>query len=194
MNITKCPYGHFYDRDKFDTCPGCAQENIGNNENLNRDDISNQKTVSKVNFDMEFGNQLTERYLESVHDKDKTISLSFIKNKSRPVCGWLICISGSQKGRSLDIFSGRNFAGRSKNMDIILTDDNEISRDKHFFVVFDPKSIEFSVVAGSGETQLNGETINGAKTLHENDEILVGKTKYLFVPYCNEERNWNEKN
>lgn len=191
MNITKCPYGHFYDSDKFDSCPGCNNES---DDNFDRDDISDQKTVAKVNIDMELGNQLTERYLESVYDDDKTISLSFVKDNCRPVCGWLICISGSQKGRSLDVFSGRNFAGRAKSMDIRLTDDDAISRDKHFSVVYDPRNIKFAIVSGNGETQLNGKTINGAADLHEDDEILVGKTKYLFVPYCNEERNWNEKN
>lgn len=47
--------------------------------------------------DMLFENQLTERYLENVRDDEKTVSLSIVSGNNRPVVGWLMCISGSQR-------------------------------------------------------------------------------------------------
>lgn len=55
-------------------------------------------------YDMLFENQLTERYLENVRDDEKTVSLSIVSGNNRPVVGWLMCISGSQKGRALSVF------------------------------------------------------------------------------------------
>lgn len=192
MNLIKCPQGHFYDEMKHKNCPMCQAN--GQDHISDRGDLGDQKTVaSHISRDIDFGNQLTERYLESVRDDEKTISLLSLLQKGRPIAGWLVCTSGSQAGKSMSVYSGRNFAGRGHSMDIRLTDDEMITRENHFSVVYDPKSIRFSLVAGNGETQLNGKTICGAVDLKEDDEITVGETKYLFVPYCKGERNWNEK-
>lgn len=143
--------------------------------------------------DMLFENQLTERYLENVRDDEKTVSLSIVSGNNRPVVGWLMCISGSQKGRALSVFSGRNFAGRAKNMDIRLTDDAYISRDNHFSIVYDPKTNNFSFVPGVGETHINNMVVNSVQQLCEDDVLEAGQTKYLFVPYCKEGRTWDEE-
>lgn len=78
-----------------------------------------------------FENQLTERYLENVRDDEKTVSLSIVSGNNRPVVGWLMCISGSQKGRALSVFP-EEISPVEQNMDIRLTDDAYISRDNHF--------------------------------------------------------------
>lgn len=121
----------FFDSDKYDECPYCAEK--GEHVFKERRDMDDRMTISGNSVcDMLFENQLTERYLENVRDDEKTVSLSIVSGNNRPVVGWLMCISGSQKGRALSVFSGRNFAGRAKNMDIRLTDDAYISRDNHF--------------------------------------------------------------
>mgnify|MGYP003213197580 CR=1 FL=1 len=119
MNIVKCTNGHFFDSDKYDECPYCAEK--GEHVFEERRDMDDRMTISGNSVcDMLFENQLTERYLENVRDDEKTVSLSIVSGNNRPVVGWLMCISGSQKGRALSVFSGRNFAGRAKNMDIRL--------------------------------------------------------------------------
>lgn len=113
MNIVKCTNGHFFDSDKYDECPYCAEK--GEHVFEERRDMDDQMTISgNAACDMLFENQLTERYLENVRDDEKTVSLSIVSGNNRPVVGWLMCISGSQKGRALSVFSGRNFAGRAK--------------------------------------------------------------------------------
>ena len=193
MNIVKCTNGHFFDSDKYEECPYCAEK--GEHVFKERNDLDDQKTIAgNIANDIFFENQLTERYLENVKDDEKTISLSIVSGNNRPVVGWLMCISGSQKGRALSVFFGRNFAGRAKSMDIRLTDDDYISRDNHFSIVYDPKSNKFSLVPGGGETHINNMVVNNVQQLYEDDVIEVGQTKYLFVPYCKEGRTWNEEN
>ena len=79
-------------------------------------------------------------------------------------------------------------------MDIRFTDDDYISRDNHFSIVYDPKSNKFSLVPGGGESHINNMVVNNVQQLYEDDVIEVGQTKYLFVPYCKEGRTWNEEN
>ncbi len=193
MNIVKCTNGHFFDSDKYEECPYCAEK--GEHVFKERNDLDDQKTIAgNIANDIFFENQLTERYLENVRDDEKTVSLSTASGNNRPVVGWLMCISGSQKGRALSVFFGRNFAGRAKSMDIRFTDDDYISRDNHFSIVYDPKSNKFSLVPGGGETHINNMVVNNVQQLYEDDVIEVGQTKYLFVPYCKEGRTWNEEN
>ena len=108
MNIVKCTNGHFFDSDKYDECPYCAEK--GEHVFKERRDMDDQMTISgNAACDMLFENQLTERYLENVRDDEKTVSLSIVSGNNRPVVGWLMCISGSQKGQSFIGFFRKKF-------------------------------------------------------------------------------------
>ena len=77
MNIVKCTNGHFFDSDKYDECPYCAEK--GEHVFEERRDMDDQMTISGNSVcDMLFENQLTERYLENVRDDEKTVSLSIV--------------------------------------------------------------------------------------------------------------------
>ena len=82
MNIVKCTNGHFFDSDKYDECPYCAEK--GEHVFEERRDMDDQMTISgNAACDMLFENQLTERYLET---KEKILEVikatGFVPNNS----------------------------------------------------------------------------------------------------------------
>ena len=105
--------------------------------------------------------------------------------------GWLVCVSGPEKGRDYRLHSGRNFLGRAPQMDISIADDMEISRENHFSVVYEPKKRMYLLVPGSANIYLNGKSINKVTSLKTGNMIGVGRSEFIFIPFCKEGRDWS---
>ena len=76
-------------------------------------------------------------------------------------------------------------------MDISIPDDQQLSRERHCSVIYDPRSFRFVVLPGdSSLTMLNGETLNMPHDLKDGDVITCGSTKLCFIAYCREGRDW----
>lgn len=187
MNITKCANNHYYDLDKYDQCPFCASV---------LDTVKEEKTIA---YDVKDyyerkpeDNQLTLGYSENVSADSKTIRVSFLHQKVNPVAGWIVCVNGLLKGKFYTFYSGKNFIGRSRAMDVAIINDESIETEKHCCITYDPKGIKFFITAVNGAVQVNGEAVTGSVQIHNNDLIKLGQTEFRFVQYCNEERNWNE--
>lgn len=188
MNVTCCENGHHFDGDKYKTCPYCKENVEGGEHDLVT------VAMEAVQMDMQLSDKLTERYLEHVHQNDLTISAFFANEHIFPTTGWLVCTRGKQYGKTLPIYMGRNFAGRSKQMEIFLGNESWISRENHFSIVYDPKSVRFILVKGTGEIFLNGTEVLSPIELKEDDKISFGEeAEYIFVPYCKEGRTWDEE-
>lgn len=188
MAIVQCPNNHYYDDKRNVTCPYCEkmQSPLASLSELNEQHTSYlDPTESDLNV------QLTEGYGEFVNEYERTIGIFMDETQNLLTVGWLVCVFGNEKGKNYTIHSGRNFAGRSQEMDIVLSDDMSIVREKHFSIVYDPKGIAFYLVAGEGHTYINGETISAEVRIFDGDEIQVGQSKYLFVPFCKEGRVWD---
>ena len=188
MAIVKCPNNHYYDDTRYTSCPYCEKLDGVNPNDLG---INEQLTSYFASVVEDYDSQMTEGYGEYVTDFQKTIGIFTDESQNLLTVAWLVCVEGFQKGKSYVIHSGRNFAGRSLDMDIVLADDNEISREKHFSIVYDPKSISFYLVSGSGHTYINGEAAADQQVLTDGDTIQAGQSKYIFVPFCKEGREWN---
>ena len=189
MAIVRCSKNHYYDNVKDETCPYCLKLQ-GFSGALNQDSLAERQTVFKQQDSLIYENQETEMYGESVDEGDKTISLYPDESENLFTVGWLVCMNGSAKGKSYVLHKGRNFAGRSVNMDIALTDDFLISRDKHFSVVYDPKSNRFYILAGTGRTYINNTPLRDEKELADGDLISAGASLFIFVSFCREGRTW----
>lgn len=187
MAIVQCPYNHYYDDQRNASCPYCEKLN----QAATSDDSINEQLTSYVEPSaMDDNAQLTEGYGEAVADFEKTIGIFTDETQNLLTAGWLVCVEGVQKGKTFVINLGRNFAGRSLDMDIILSDDETISREKHFSIVFDPKTIAFYLVSGSGHTYVNGKVVSSQAEIFEGDKIKAGNSEYVFVPFCKEGREW----
>lgn len=110
-----------------------------------------------------------------------------------PVVGWLICVKGNNLGRDYRLTAGRNFVGRSQEMDVCIKGDNTVSRNAHAIVVYDPKSNSFLAQPGDAKElfYINGELVLMATKLSAFDKISLGETELMFIPLCGEEFNWS---
>lgn len=190
MAIIRCENKHYYDDNNHDSCPMCAKAAIETEDTDFSDRLRRQDTIYKdVTADSE-SEQLTEAYGAMVNETDKTISIYTDETGSNHCVGWLVCVNGPVKGKSYTLHSGRNFAGRSLEMDIVLSDDLKISREKHFSIIYDPKSIAYYLIPESGSTLLNDTPITTEMNLKEGDTIHAGDSDYAFVPFCKEGRTW----
>lgn len=79
-------------------------------------------------------------------------------------------------------------------MDVVLVDDKTIAREKHCSVAYDPMGNEFYVSGENGNiVYLNQEIIESAHKIQSGDEIQIGETKLIFIPFCQEERIWEKE-
>lgn len=171
MSLIKCnACNNYFDDEKNSTCPCCLSE-------YQNDDCGIK----------------TEAYYDNVLETDKTVGLFFQENNFNPVTGWIVCVSGNVRGKSYEIHTNRNFLGRDKLMDITVPDDLKICRENHLSFTYDIKSNRFFVKNENGFVSVNGDVINKATEIFDGDKIAFGESEYVFVPYCNKERRWNEE-
>jgi len=110
------------------------------------------------------------------------------------VCGWLVCIEGVQSGRSYEIKSGKNFIGRGSDMDIRILGDSRIDISGHAIIVYDKKTKRSKLVSGLGNGLVYhmGEAVYESKDLSAYDEIEMGNSKFLFIPFTGKKFSWKE--
>lgn len=202
--IKRCNNGHWYDASVNKTCPHCRQ--AGEKLGIRLNDIEeDDRTVSITEAGLSLGEELgaiigkagsspIPGNADIRSDEDKTISFGFFGMAAvQPVTGWLVCMTGSERGKDYRLHIGKNFVGRSPSMDVVLVDDKKISREKHCSVIYDPKGDAFYVAAEGGNlVYLNDQMLTASEPLEENDKITIGDTSLLFIPFCRGKRRWEE--
>lgn len=206
MFVDLCEKGlHYYDKDLFDSCPFCAEEQgdanvtVGGNDNATEPAWAAPKKKERVSA-------MTGNIETSYNEDDKTtVNYWQLSNKDgdkaegnaceqEPVVGWLVCISGIVKGKSFELHAGKNYMGRSNGVKAqnIVIPDPSVSREHHGVVIYDPKSGEFLVNGGDaqGLLYLNDGLVTGTKTLTPYDRLALGDSELLFVPFCCEKFSW----
>lgn len=121
-------------------------------------------------------------------------TMALYGTEADPVTGWLVCVRGVEKGVSYPLKTGQNFIGRALNMDIVLHQENSVSRNKHALIVFEPKRQIFLIQQGesSGLTYVNEELLMGMRQLQPYDKLQLGECELIFVPFCGPKFNWKE--
>lgn len=209
--IVKCENGHWYDTAVNRSCPHCKRnsEKLG----IRLDDIEeDDRTISIAEVDLSLGDELGAIIGASIQnptdngffgaegdiasaDGDKTISFGFFDlTDVSPVVGWLVCMTGTERGKDFRLHTEKNFVGRSTSMDVVLIDDKKIARDKHCSIQYDPKGNTFYVAPENGNlTYMNDQILDSPVIIQEGDLIKIGETKLMFVPFCREERIWEKE-
>lgn len=197
--MIRCQEGHFYDPAKHSSCPWCGKPLDMGGAPAPGAEVAAQKTVplrgpetapqtwpSPPPLPPEYGAAgagpmpgATKRLVREQLGMD-------------PVVGWLVCLEGPERGRDWRIHSEKNFIGRAPTMDVCISSDEAISREKHATITFEPKKQTFWLVPGdsSGLVYLNGEVLYTPAQLKERDVIELGKTKLVLVPFVNESFRW----
>jgi hypothetical protein len=173
MSMKRCDNGHFYDSTKHSQCPWCGV----------RVEADAGKTAAAKPPAPSIRSQ-EEGVTRALHTEPSGIS---------PVVGWLVCVEGPDKGRDYRLHGEKNFIGRSSGMDVSISGDDSISRDKHAAVSFEPKKKIFWLLPGeaSGLVYLNEDVVNAPAQLKPRDIIELGKTKLMFYPFCDERFQWD---
>ncbi len=196
MAVVRCPEGHFFDDQKFDSCPHCMGGIPKPPSPGAVRALADQQTVAKASSDDVARRALAQRQLNSFAQggakrDEKTIGLFQSQKGYDPVVAWLVCVEGREKGRDYRLHAGRNFVGRAYNMDVSLPDDEQVHRDNHCSIVYEPRNSVFMLVAGEGSVPLlNGDQVREAAGLSEDDIIEIGGSRFQFVPFCKERRTW----
>lgn len=201
MNLTKCSNGHFYDADKFQSCPHCGggagASVIGDSVTVNMSQSSQNDMVTESRSAAEPVGTMAPRpaYTPTAQEDDmKTISFYKTSMGTEPVVGWLVCLSGECSGQSYQLKSGRNFVGRSASMDIILDKDASVSRERHAVIIYEPKERIF--IAQPGESRelfyLNDKVVLSNEIIKANDVFFIGSTKLMFIPFCSKVFSWED--
>lgn len=222
MNLKRCDNGHFYDGDKFQSCPHCVSAGGDANVTMPYADAGqmggaygNTEMTEPVTVPMYAHSappapspapapadalSLKDAISQAItvpaqpQEEEKTVGIYQSKTGSDPVAGWLVCIEGEDFGGSFTIKSGKNFIGRSSAMDIVLHGDNSISREKHAILLYEPRRREFIVQSGESRElfYLNDEVVLNPLRLTQGDILTIGSTRLMFFPCCGEHFSWED--
>ena len=115
---------------------------------------------------------------------------------SGPVVGWLVVIKGPGKGRSVELGYGVNTIGRGdKNRVQLAFGDQEISRDKHATVTYDPRGGKFFLQHGDSTnlTYLEDSPVLSPTEIANGQTIRIGdSTVAKFVALCGPDFHWED--
>ena len=131
---------------------------------------------------------------EDVFLEDVQKTIGYFKDiANNPVVGWLVAISGTHFGEDFKLVTGKNFIGRSTEMDVALTGDASVSREKHAIILYEPKGNVFLVQPGDAKElfYLNDNVVLAATEIKAYDVLTLGDTKLLFVPCCSDKFKWD---
>ena len=220
MANKRCSFGHVYDDVKYSRCPHCGINIGGSTQGTDPTELYNSGTYGGPSIGTEpgtdpggsFGTQKTNpaaqggggqqdatdthqygQYRgEAKKGEPDTIGIPNLTLGMDPVVGWLVCVEGPEKGRDYRIKSERNFIGRASKMDICIHDDHTISREEHAIISYNPRNKSFLLIPGSGRSivYVNDSELTAALNLNAYDTIEMGRSKFLFIPFCGPKFNW----
>jgi hypothetical protein len=185
MAQKRCTNGHYYDESKHVSCPYCGihASSSDKTQKIDSDVVENTSRIE------------TQRITPPHASSDVTVRLTPAALGIDPVVGWLVCVDGPERGRDYRIRSERNFIGRSPKMNICIAADESISRDKHAIISYNPKSGSFTFMPGDGQGLIyhNGEEVVTPVRLAPYDLLELGKSGFLFIPFCSERFQWQSE-
>lgn len=272
MNLCRCENGHFYDKEKYPTCPHCKGgsasdekrtvswwdkngsdgatvpvDNIPDKPSISvqqkenpfeKEGVGSQPAVQQIPFNTPpavrgfSANDITigvdngdtptvpwDPNQSGDDDDDHTVgffddvftdttkeatkgpvipgmpaqaSVQHVNKVSTPCVGWLVALGGEHIGTDFRLTVGKNFIGRSPKMDIALTEDKSVSRERHAIVVYDPKSNMYLIQPGESSSLAyhNNNLLLTPEKLEAYDMITVGDVNLLFMPLCGAKFSW----
>lgn len=257
MNLCRCENGHFYDKEKYASCPHCTGGSAADSglTEAFTNDVTQPLTqpgmpgfIPRENdteqydpMDLPLSDKSADEKTEAVYqpfeetptvpltipltvpigmeDDDYTVGIyddffqpSPAKNTGQaiparmpepmsaagkaaaPCVGWLIALGGEHVGTDFRLKAGKNFIGRSSRMDVALTEDKSVSRDRHAIVVYEPKAHLYLVQPGESSSLVykNDEVVLTPMQLEPYDLVTVGDVDLLFMPLCGTRFNWGD--
>jgi hypothetical protein len=113
-------------------------------------------------------------------------------DESEWLCGLLVCIKGVNKGRGYPVKAGKNFIGSSGGMDVQITGARKIEKKNHAVIAYDSlrKTTLLLPTESRGMVYWGGSAIFEKVTLEPNKEIMLGKSVFMYMQFCNDDFDW----
>lgn len=168
MSMKRCEAGHYFDPAKSAACPLC-HPNAESAPGAVQRAVPNHKTGK---------------------EKD-TVGFMVREQGMDPTVGWVVCVSGPEKGKDYRIRSERNLIGRSSSMQVSIQDES-ISRDNHASIIYNPHKATFKLQTGEsrGMVYLNGEELLQPTEIKTGDKIKIGSSELMFVQFAGSFFDW----
>jgi hypothetical protein len=112
-----------------------------------------------------------------------------------PVVGWLVVVDGPGKGRHLALGYGANSIGRDKTERVVLDfGDDQISRNGHAVVTYDPKGRTFFLQHGGAKNlvYVDDAPVLAPTAIESATQFQLGSTTLRFIPLCGELFDWQD--
>ena len=168
MKLERCENGHVYNGVKYQECPYCNSERL--------EDV-----------------EIREEAIDVVEaDEEKTAIYWANELEVDPVVGWVVCITGYDKGKDFKLKTEKNFIGRGPEMDVCISGDNTIARKNHAIIAYNPKQRVFMMLPGEGTgiVYIQNEAVYAPRQMNSYDVIEIGNSKFVFVALCGENFDW----
>lgn len=203
MALTECANGHLYDTTQYESCPYCQGD-------INRVEfVAPNGSIGKtVGFDTPNVNMMVNTpeigatvapavhrgQMETANGTGKTVAVLQKNMKIEPIVGWIVCVEGADKGKDYRILAKNNTIGRSEKMDICIKGDTTISRENHAKIAYDMKHNMFHIIPGDSTNLIyvNDMPIYVPTEIIPYDLIELGDSKFVFVPFCTNQFNWQD--
>ena len=111
---------------------------------------------------------------------ENVISYVFSEEVKVPVAAWLVGISGTRAGRSYVVKPGVNLLV------------NTFARGAT--IAYEPEKRSFLISGEESEIYCNGFRVGSTRELNAYDMIELENEKYMFVPFCGANFDWNSIN
>lgn len=214
--LNKCENGHYWDPSMYPSCPICdgatggvdrlrdnaASQGWQNNPSnpygqtvpmgdQRRDETVSLQPTQPVDED-ELGGHTTPAPTLFAPDMDNGQQT---ETNIRPTVGWLVCTKGLFLGQSFVIYPNNNFVGRDIHSDICLSKDFQVTSNKHLKITYDIKHNQFFVTAGESKnvTYHNENPLLNSAKLESFDQLEIGQSTFVFVPFCGDRFVWNKE-
>ena len=211
MEIMRCANGHSYDPSVTPECPECArlraqgtvplEDGYDKTEPVIRrtEPVKRMEPVWPGNGQAEeYEKTMPVNYRKKAEKEEEKRAEAREENKAaeevRPVTGWLVCVEGASRGKDYAIHAEYNYIGRSTSMDICIQGDPTISRENHAIIAYDvlERAFYFAPSGGGSIVRVNGKAVLSNVELQAYDRLTIGKSEFLFVPFCGEKFEWTE--
>lgn len=211
QKIVSCPHGHYYDANKYQSCPYCSSGSFTPTvdpfadtpqaANSAAGDFSHTIDPQSAPSSGAFIPTLDPQTVSQGSYNSRMSVTQFVDQASSsvgntmPVVGWLIVIAGQLKGSEFRLHSGYNYIGREHG-DVVIRGDATISSEKDANITYVPQTRRFYIAHELGKNVLlvnNLPVIGGSTELKEYDVITIGMTKLLFRSLCGDQFSWEDE-
>jgi len=200
--IIQCPQGHYYDANKFASCPYCGTGDVSSTF-APGDAPGGPELFSPTAPPESFGGGNFSPTIDPYSGgggvaNDRMAKTQFVDASTpagtpAPVVGWLVAVQGPCRGTDYRIHTGYNYIGRERG-DICIHGDATISAEKDANVTYVPQTKRFYIAHELGKNVLlvnDMPVIGGSTELQNYDRITIGTTQLLFIRFCGEQFSWD---